>query len=98
MWVFFISVKIPLSICQIYFLSQAIFSFFFLVWNGIVAVVLISVARTHTVNIRKFICQLECDAYLLDKKFRKMFYPDQSADSKDSLQGNSFLLMKHFDR
>ena len=69
-------------------MSQAIFSFFFLVWNGIVAVILVSVARTHTMNIRKFICQLECDAYILDTKFRQMFYSNNSNEAKDSLNGN----------
>jgi len=79
-------VNIPLTICHVYFMSQAIFSLFFLIWNGIVAVILVSVARTHTINIRKFICQLECDAYLIDTKFRQMFYSDNSSEAKDSLK------------
>ena len=70
-------------------MSQAIFSLFFLIWNGIVAVILVSVARTHTISIRKFICQLECDAYLIDTKFRQMFYSDNSNEAKDSLKGNN---------
>ena len=33
--------------------------------------VLVSVARTHTISIRKFICQLDCDAFLNDQEIRK---------------------------
>ena len=87
--------SIPLTICHTYFLSQTVFSFFFLLWNGIVAVILVSVARTHTVNIRRFICQLECDAFLLDRTFRKMFYADNSFESKDSLKGNILAIFKY---
>ena len=40
-------VEIQVEICQIYWASQMIFSLFFLVWNLLVAVVLVSVARTQ---------------------------------------------------
>ena len=43
------------AICQTYWASQVIFSIFFLVWNTLVAVVLVSVARTQTIQIRKFL-------------------------------------------
>jgi len=63
-------VEIQVEICQIYWASQMIFSLFFLVWNLLVAVVLVSVARTQTINIRKFLRELEHDAFLLDKKLQ----------------------------
>lgn len=58
------TVEIPVLICQFYYFSQVIFSAFFLLWNAMVGAALICVARTHTISIRRFICQLECDAFL----------------------------------
>ena len=52
-----------------------------------VAVVLVSVARTQTMAIKKFILQLECDAYLLDKKIREILYEENSTEYKDALKG-----------
>ena len=52
---------------------QVIFSVFFLVWNLLVAVVLVSVARTQTINIRKFLRELEHDALLLDGRLRTSY-------------------------
>ena len=53
--------------------SQVIFSVFFLVWNLLVAVVLVSVARTQTIHIRKFLRELEHDALLLDGRLRTSY-------------------------
>ena len=39
-------------ICQTMYLSQVLFSFFFFLWNAMIATVLVSVARTHTIAIR----------------------------------------------
>ena len=61
------------GICQTYWISQVIFSVFFLVWNLLVAVVLVSVARTQTINIRKFLRELEHDALLLDGRLRTSY-------------------------
>jgi len=87
------TIAIPLWICQTYFLSQVVFSLFFLLWNGVVAMVLVSVARTHTVSIRRLICQLDCDAYLIDQQLRKK---QSNTSSKENLYhylwaGNSVL-------
>ena len=80
------TVEIPLLICQFYFFSQVIFSVFFLLWNALVGAALICVARTHTIAIRRFICQLECDAYLRDTDLRKTLYSQDSQESRDSLK------------
>jgi len=64
-------IDIPLWICQTYWLNQVLFSCFFLLWNGVVAMVLVSVSRTHTVSIRRFIRLLDFDAYLIDRERRK---------------------------
>ena len=40
-------VEMDVAICQVYWASQLLFSLHFLVWNLLVAVVLVSVARTQ---------------------------------------------------
>jgi len=76
-------IEIPLWICQTYWLNQVVFSCFFLVWNGVVAMVLVSVSRTHTVSIRRFINLLDFDAYLIDKERRKK-QPKSKNNTRDS--------------
>lgn len=66
-------VELPIVVCQVYWGSQMIFSCFFLAWNLLVAVVLVSVARTQTINIRRFLRELEQDAILLDKQLRDAY-------------------------
>ena len=83
-------VQIPLEICQSFFLFQFVYSLFFLLWNALVALVLISVARTHTIDIRRFMRELGIDAHLLDRKFRRNFYNPESRESKDSLGGTVY--------
>jgi hypothetical protein len=39
---------------EVYWASQVVYSIFFLVWNLLVAVVLVSVARTQTIRIRRY--------------------------------------------
>ena len=46
-------VEMDVSICQIYWASQLLFSLHFLVWNLLVAVVLVSVARTQVAKARR---------------------------------------------
>ena len=69
------------SICQIFWASQLLFSLHFLVWNLLVAVVLVSVARTQTISIRKFLRELEQDAILLDRQLQAS-YGKQVANSQ----------------
>ena len=63
----------PLRVTALSPVLQVIFSVFFLVWNLLVAVVLVSVARTQTINIRKFLRELEHDALLLDGRLRTSY-------------------------
>ena len=48
---------------------------------------MISVARTHTIDIRRFMCELAYDAHLHDKQFRKNFYNPKSTGFNDNLKG-----------
>lgn len=56
----------PWGLCLARFVSRIVFSVFTLVWNGLVCVVLVSVCRTHTIGIRRFIRELERDAILYE--------------------------------
>lgn len=49
-------------VCKLQFLSRVIFSVFALIWHSLVSFVMISVCRTHTIGIRRFIRELEYDA------------------------------------
>jgi len=80
------TVQVPLLICQVYFFSQAVYSVFFLLWNAMVGAALICVARTHTIAIRKFICQLDLDAFLHDQRLRAKLYNRGTRESRDSLK------------
>ena len=57
-------VEMDVSICQIYWASQLLFSLHFLVWNLLVAVVLVSVARTQVAKARRWRSRKTC--HLLD--------------------------------
>eukprot|EP00088_Acartia_fossae_P009007 TRINITY_DN14341_c0_g1_i8.p1 TRINITY_DN14341_c0_g1~~TRINITY_DN14341_c0_g1_i8.p1 ORF type:complete len:318 (-),score=46.86 TRINITY_DN14341_c0_g1_i8:191-1144(-) len=72
-------VDISVQVCQVYWICQMVFSVFFLVWNLLVAVVLVSVARTQTISIRRFLKELEADAKLLDNQFRAKFSRNESS-------------------
>ena len=92
------TVGIPVEICQVLYFSQLVFSVFFLLWNGMVAVVLISVARTHTISIRKFIGELEVDACLHDQKLRESLYSKGSHEAKDSFKMYNWNRENHEDQ
>jgi len=78
------TVEIRVEICQVYWATQVIFSLLFLVWNLLVAVVLVSVARTQTINIRRFLRELEQDAFLLDRSLQASY--GASKPLKDDLK------------
>ncbi|KAK3087919.1 hypothetical protein FSP39_012441 [Pinctada imbricata] len=54
------------AVCHVMYGSHVAFSVMSLVWNVLVGCVLLSVCRTHTIGIRRFIKQLEDDAKILD--------------------------------
>ena len=55
--------QINVAVCQTYWISQIIFSLLFLVWNLLVSVVLVSVARTQVHNYENFILVLYSKHY-----------------------------------
>nr|XP_022339166.1 uncharacterized protein LOC111134445 isoform X1 [Crassostrea virginica] len=59
------------SICHIMYASHVAFSTMSLIWNLLVCCVLLSVCRTHTMGLRKFMMLLEEDARHYVQKFQR---------------------------
>ena len=53
--------------------------------------VLICISRTHTINIRRFIGQLEYDSFLRDQKLRERLYAKGSHEANDAFKSKFFL-------
>ncbi len=77
-----------MPVCWSFFFAHLVFSVLFLFWTVLVAVVLTSVARTHTIEIRRFMCELYFDAQILDRKFRRSLAAAASREMKDNLRRN----------
>lgn len=80
------TVKIPLLICHFNYFSQVIYSVFFFLWTAMIGCVLICISRTHTINIRRFIGQLEYDSFLRDQKLRERLYAKGSHEANDAFK------------
>ncbi|XP_071800202.1 uncharacterized protein [Asterias amurensis] len=70
-------------ICYIRFPSQIALSVISFIWNMLVAVVCMSVCRTHTISIRHLLLELDEDAMICEKGNR---IPSVSGDSIDGEQ------------
>ena len=55
--------------------------------------VLICISRTHTINIRRFIGQLEYDSFLRDQKLRERLYAKGSHEANDAFKSKFFLFL-----
>ncbi|KAI8497558.1 hypothetical protein Bbelb_248640 [Branchiostoma belcheri] len=53
-------------ICYVMYVGRVVFSLFCLGWNAMVATICLSMCRTHTIAIRKFIKDLEEDGMAID--------------------------------
>ncbi|CAL1283914.1 unnamed protein product [Larinioides sclopetarius] len=69
-------------VCQIMSVSSIFFSVFTLVWHSLVSFIFMSVCRTHTIGIRRFIKEIEYDASLIDRhlSFTQHFLPFNQDD------------------
>ncbi|XP_076350081.1 uncharacterized protein LOC143246804 isoform X3 [Tachypleus tridentatus] len=69
-------------VCKVEFVLRVLFSSATLIWSSLVAFVLISICRTHTVGIRKFIKNIECDAasHVKDITHANQFLPVTNED------------------
>ena len=68
-----------------------IYSVFFFLWTAMIGCVLICISRTHTINIRRFIGQLEYDSFLRDQKLRERLYAKGSHEANDAFKSKFFL-------
>ncbi|KAK7502854.1 hypothetical protein BaRGS_00005803, partial [Batillaria attramentaria] len=68
-------------VCQVFFVGRVWYAFFLLVWNFIIAYVVFSVCRTHTIGIRRFMRELTLDA-----KAYEQFCPQQNNVTRDNPQ------------
>ncbi|GIY56072.1 uncharacterized protein CDAR_413861 [Caerostris darwini] len=61
--------KIELNeiVCQIMSVSSMFFSIFTLVWHSLVSFIFMSICRTHTIGLRRFIKEIEYDASLIQR-------------------------------
>lgn len=71
---------VHVAVCEVYFLARIVFSCFNLIWNLLVASVLLSVCRTHTICIRRFIKEL-----LYDNKIYEEFLMLQAMGPQSTL-------------
>ncbi|KAL3249655.1 hypothetical protein MRX96_055865 [Rhipicephalus microplus] len=69
-----VPIGFPRAICTMHFLLHVIYSIFSLMWHGLVCMVLVSVARTHTIGIRRFVKELEADAVSYEACNAKQYY------------------------
>lgn len=69
-----VPIGFPRAICTMHFLLHVIYSIFSLMWHGLVCMVLVSVARTHTIGIRRFVKELEADAVSYETCNAKQYY------------------------
>lgn len=83
-------IEMEVIVCQIQFVSRVIFSIFSLIWNTLVAIVLISLCRTHTIGIRRFIRELEFDALMHDHYHCEQY--QESPMSKEDICEETFWL------
>lgn len=73
------------ELCMVRFGVRLLFSALALLWNGLVCLVLVSVARTHTIGIRRFIKELESDAVAHERQYSRRF-PGSVITSEDICQ------------
>lgn len=70
----------PRIVCTLHFIMRIVYSFFSLMWNGLVCMVLVSVARTHTIGLRRFIRELEADAVNYETRNAKQSFSPVTAE------------------
>ncbi|GFY41882.1 uncharacterized protein TNIN_290451 [Trichonephila inaurata madagascariensis] len=60
-------IELDSIVCQIMSISSVFFSVFTLIWHSLVSFIFMSVCRTHTIGIRRFIKEIEYDASLIER-------------------------------
>ncbi|GFU11768.1 uncharacterized protein NPIL_20592 [Nephila pilipes] len=60
-------IELECIVCQVMSISSVFFSVFTLIWHSLVSFIFMSVCRTHTIGIRRFIKEIEYDASLIEQ-------------------------------
>ncbi|XP_042884550.1 uncharacterized protein LOC122261106 isoform X2 [Penaeus japonicus] len=63
------TVAVDVIVCKVRYIMRVVYSGFAVVWNYLVAFVLISVCRTHVIGIRKFMQSLEQDSRVYEARY-----------------------------
>ncbi|KAK3763063.1 hypothetical protein RRG08_014851 [Elysia crispata] len=84
-----VTAGVNVALCEIYFVARVVYSSFNLLWNLLVATILLSVCRTHTICIRRFMKEL-----LYDTKIFEEFMMMQALGSRVTLVEESLDLNK----
>ncbi|KAK3777268.1 hypothetical protein RRG08_013470 [Elysia crispata] len=72
-----VTAGVNVALCEVYFIARAVYSGFNLLWNLLVSTILLSVCRTHTICIRRFMREL-----LYDNKIYEEFVMLQAITSQ----------------
>ncbi|GFO01874.1 60 kda ss-a/ro ribonucleoprotein [Plakobranchus ocellatus] len=59
--------KIDIVVCEMYYVARIVYSVFNLLWSLLVASILLSVCRTHTICIRRFMRELLYDVKIYEE-------------------------------
>ncbi|XP_033097757.1 uncharacterized protein LOC117101789 [Anneissia japonica] len=101
-----LNVSVPVPICHVMYPSHVMLSAFCLLWNLLVGIVCISVCRTHTHSIRRFLLELDMDviAYELNQMQKQKSAIDETdqgnfvgtaVDHKLTIQSANYRKRKH---
>ncbi|KAL4217621.1 hypothetical protein ACF0H5_022363 [Mactra antiquata] len=72
-------------VCNSMFISRVIFTTFSVIWNLMVGCMLLSVCRTHTIGIRRFVRDLELDGNRYENFWRqKLLHSKQGEYNKET--------------
>ncbi|XP_041360958.1 uncharacterized protein LOC121377134 isoform X2 [Gigantopelta aegis] len=61
------NIQLSPVVCHMMYISRAVYAFFCVLWNLLVVFILLSVCRTHTIGIRRFMRELAVDAQMFEK-------------------------------
>jgi len=64
------NVGLPQFVCTLDVYARLCFSIFAGLWNLLVLIVILSICRTHTIGIRRFIKELEIDGKVIESHYR----------------------------
>nr|KAI8736901.1 CAunnamed protein product [Biomphalaria glabrata] len=76
------SLSRSMPLCQIYFASKVVYSFLCLTWNLLVACISLSVCRTHTISIRRFMKELMYDTKIFEEFCKIQALEEQQLQSQ----------------